>query len=970
MTVQLYAYEGTTRYELDLYPEQPIKITLSAEEITTPTQVNSSFSRQFRIPATNRNAQFFKYWYTSGVIDFDVTQKVSAEIHVDGIKYTEGQLRLIAAYDNGTSDRIDFEVVFLGETKNFSSQVGDDYMNALDCTDAAHVLSLPFLENSWLDPWSTTETYTTGDYVWWVDASYSNQTMGDTYVATATNTNSEPSLTNSNWQRLTTTARVGSPIPVRYILADRGYTYTDAGAQEPVPGQTNASEVSVDNSACQGCSETHNTAFTRNVHPLFITQFTPIIQVKYLIDKIFELTTYDYTTDSIFNEEWFQKLYVDGVAVGLPYVPNSDGLSTATTLYYTPVENFTPVEFDTVLQNNANAYNNTTYTYTIPVTGTYTFEANVEGRAQNDNDLGQPSPYAECGIYKNGSSIAQATTQTGSGGLLNFSFNESELTYTATFNTGDEVNVILSCFETDYPANVLTGQFACTLTPAQIAVNDLLKADLKIMDFLKSILTKFRMVMVPTVNNPNLFIVKPWEDYIATGDTFDWTEKLDRNKDIKMEPLFYEQASSITFIDQEDIDKTNKYNQDTFGQPFGTRRFNSNNELLSNTNEVTTEFAPTPVSQIEGLGGTGSNFIIPKLFEVGDESTDTGHDHPQHQPIVPVQRLLFWNGLAPTTSFGNQDITWHYTDGNTTKDSSDAPLVDNGVDRYPRASYLSEIPTIGTTLNLNWEKKFGYFAGNGGPASENGESVYDRYWRTYINNIYSSKARKMTAYFNLDSEDMRKLTFDDLIWIKDAYWRIQKVYDAPLGEIATIKVELIKILQYVAPISGNGAALPSDPVDQGGGTPLDTGTESETGGGESQTGGGETPVDGGGSETPVATTRYFKVAECGDLDSGPYYNVSYSGSYNIRLQTWPYDGGDLTTFEYQVAKGDAYNGYGSYICDGDPNLFTTYANGNTVANSMIIVSEYETTVAVNGVITAGYYDCADASLRTEEERLF
>ena len=223
MNVQLYAYDKTTRYELDLYPEQPIKITLSAEEITDPTQINSNFSRQFRIPATNNNSRFFKYWYTSGVIDFDVTAKVTAEIHVDGILYTVGQLRLVAAYDNGTSDRIDFEVVFLGETKTFSSQVGDGYMNSLDCIDAAHVLTLPVLENSWLEVWDPTVSYVTGDYVWWSAAIYNDPLIGDTYVATANNTNSEPTIGGANWSRVTTSQRVPNPEPVRYILADRGY---------------------------------------------------------------------------------------------------------------------------------------------------------------------------------------------------------------------------------------------------------------------------------------------------------------------------------------------------------------------------------------------------------------------------------------------------------------------------------------------------------------------------------------------------------------------------------------------------------------------------------------------------------------------------------------------------------------------------------------------------------------------------
>ena len=67
----------------------------------------------------------------------------------------------------------------------------------------------------------------------------------------------------------------------------------------------------------------------------------------------------------------------------------------------------------------------------------------------------------------------------------------------------------------------------------------------------------------------------------------------------------------------------------------------------------------------------------------------------------------------------------------------------------------------------------------------------------------------MTAYFNLDSEDLRTLTFDDIVFIKDSYWRILKVVDAPLGEIATVKVELIKLLDYVTPVG----ALQFDPAD-------------------------------------------------------------------------------------------------------------------------------------------------------------
>ena len=825
MNVQLYAYEGTTRYELDLYEEQPIKITLSAEEITDPTQVNSNFSRQFRIPATNANSRFFKYWYTSGVLDFDVTKKVASEIHVDGILYTVGQLRLVAAYDNGSADRIDFEVVFLGETKTFSSQVGDLYMNSLDCTDAAHVLTLDYLENSWLDPWNATTTYATGDYVWWSAASYNNPAIGDTYVATTASTNSEPSLTNSNWNRITTAARVGSPIPVRYIVADRGNLYEENNQNQlvvaPVPGATAASEVSVDSSAGQGFPSSHSASFTKQAHPLYLTQFTPIVQVKYLVDKIFASTEYTYTPDSVFNETWFQDLYVDGIATGFPFTPSGNGESNATTTTQVipdPSITIYPllIVFPIVQQNNANAYDSTTGIYTVPVNGVYTFEMELFGR------LDEISPLYDCeiaiAIFRNGSQVA-SDTQGGPGPFL-FDFEGNDkLVYTGSFNAGDEVQCVVRDLgagspETSEGGYIIRGRFACTSTPQQIAVNDLLKTDLKIIDWFKSILTKFRLVMVPTVQDPSQFTVKPWNDYIASGDTFDWTYKLDHNKDIKLEPLFFSQKADITFTDQEDIDQTNTYQQDTFGLVYGTRQFTSGNELLSDTQNVTTEFAPTPVSHIDGLTQIDTQFIVAKFFENGDDVI-SGHGHFTHEPIVPVQRLLFWNRLRPTTTntnnHPNQQIKWYYTDNATTKNSDQAPLKKAGIRRYPAASYLSEIPTTNTTLNLGWKKQFPYFAFPGAPSTigQLGQDVFVRYWQNYINNVYSPNARKMTAYFNLDSEDLRLLTFDDVIFIKDSYWRILKVLDAPLGEVATIKVELIKLLDYVTPI-GQGLF---DPVD-------------------------------------------------------------------------------------------------------------------------------------------------------------
>jgi hypothetical protein len=154
---------------------------------------------------------------------------------------------------------------------------------------------------------------------------------------------------------------------------------------------------------------------------------------------------------------------------------------------------------------------------------------------------------------------------------------------------------------------------------------------------------------------------------------------------------------------------------------------------------------------------------------------------------------LFWNGLRSTANLdGSNQIVWYYSDGTTTFAEQ----------LYPAVSYLSEIPATSTTLNLNWQKEFAYFELNGGPNGTDGESVFERYWREYINNIYTAEARQLTANFILDSEDLRNLTLDDIIFVKDSYWRVQKISDAPLGERSSVKVTLIKLLENV-PDVGN-----------------------------------------------------------------------------------------------------------------------------------------------------------------------
>jgi len=95
---------------LDLYETEPIKLTLSIEDITN-ADASSVFSKTFRVPATRDNNEFFENAYGIDGIDFDVTVKNQAEIIVDGAEFREGHIRLQKIYTNDDLDRIDYELL-------------------------------------------------------------------------------------------------------------------------------------------------------------------------------------------------------------------------------------------------------------------------------------------------------------------------------------------------------------------------------------------------------------------------------------------------------------------------------------------------------------------------------------------------------------------------------------------------------------------------------------------------------------------------------------------------------------------------------------------------------------------------------------------------------------------------------------------------------------------------------------------
>lgn len=687
---------------IDLYEQDPIRLTLSVEDITN-TEANSVFSKTFRVPATSNNNQFFKHAFLIDGIDYDVTVKKPAQVLVDGSEFRTGHIRLQKIYINGQQDKIEYEILFLGETRDFSSKIGDKNMCELQIPDLSHVLNTANIVESW-------QAFPQG-------GPNGGLFGGD----------------------------------VLYPLIDHGNTYVDGVAQE--------ARISV----------TASNRFTQNSHPLTPDRFKPMIRAKKVFDQIFEDAGYTYESEFL-NGDLFRRLYISafGNEAQASLNVNANSINNFEVSSDSFSEQITPVLFDIENSDEGDNFNLATGEYVVPITGSYTFEAEVWADFYTEevtfNGIIVEQVDARIEIWVNGVMNSFGADQ----------ITPANLTYSQTLslNAGDVVTLRIDPQGYD-EGYVRERVWRCVNSPGLFNPTNALDCEYKQVDFIKDILTLFRLVMSPDPFIPNKFIIEPYIDYIYTGETYDWSDKLIREKDVEIEPLFNTQSDRIEFRFKEGTDYINDYHQKAFGEPYGYLAFDSGNELLKGTRTVNVNFAPTPIARIDGADAN-STWIIPQL-----NTREAGETSLEHLPIKVKTRLLFYNGLLPA------DHDWYMVN----------PTVVS-FDTYPQVSPYETFPQTAGGLNLNWFNDIKYW----GPAvvgyQQDGITLFQKYWQSYITDLYNKFARRVTATFTLNNVDLQNFTFNDIVFVDGVYYRPEKIIDAPIGQRAPVKVQLIKAINY------------------------------------------------------------------------------------------------------------------------------------------------------------------------------
>jgi hypothetical protein len=201
---------------------------------------------------------------------------------------------------------------------------------------------------------------------------------------------------------------------------------------------------------------------------------------------------------------------------------------------------------------------------------------------------------------------------------------------------------------------------------------------------------------------------------------------------------------------------------------YGTNTYTADSDIAQGDKTIGSFFAPTPT---KGIGG-GNNIIIPHLYK-----SDAG----EKKPIKFKPRLLY---LIPDR--GTIDAV-----GGKIYVRSDTGLS-VGKTSYPTLNHLSSLPADDSTTSLHFNANKWYPYHNNFAYGYTINGLFNQYWGRYINELYDDEARVMTCNIHFDPYELPTIQLNDKIFIKDAYYRINKISGFNLSKKESVQVELLK----------------------------------------------------------------------------------------------------------------------------------------------------------------------------------
>ena len=708
----------------DLYEDEDIPLSLSVDDFKNTAEQVQSYSKAFNLPGTKRNNQIFDNL-------FEITRSDDGVIFNPYVK-TQCKLKqdgfiLFEGYlrmidIQEKRGEISYNVNLYSEVIALADVLGDKKFSDLEFEELEHSYNKTNIKNSWND---------TGTGIAYTNPNTSG--FRDDY--------STLKYPFCNWE------------------GEIRIANNPGGASGPTDGFPQLK--------------------------LLQQAFRPFINIKYLIDRIFNQADFPFTYESVFfDSDDFKKLYMDfnygskseellTVAGGYfkssadNYAPNGSYGNLQLTF---PSGNLAQVDYDTATNKITSVADGSTYTIT------YSYEIKINNVSPN------PDYSARWLLTRSGGTtqvidLVPIQTITANQvifytGTLQVTLDNADTLEPQFYSSWTSTNSIVQNFDAINPQPLSTANVSITKSNLAATSNSLLqtlRGELGQWEFFKGLITMFNLISMPDKNNPNHILIEPYNDtFIENSDSkqLNWTDKIDV-EEIKLEPLTDLKKNTIfKFVEDDDDYAFQNYKSSVGGHLYGSKKFDASAfTILTGEEEIIAE--PFAATVVRPLDLQFNDFIIPNIYS--HNSADQVSEGFDNSP-----RIMYNNGKKTLTS-----CTYYIPEQNG--------LSSENQPEFLQFSHLTDIPTIpGTTRDFH----FGACqliapVGNAVP-----DNLFNLYWLPYFNELYNPNTRTMTIKVNLTPGDISTFRFYDTVIIKNREFRVNKIDYKP-NDLATIEFILI-----------------------------------------------------------------------------------------------------------------------------------------------------------------------------------
>lgn len=740
---------------VDIDQDAPFPLTFNISDIKDLNARKGNKSKTITLPGTRNNTSLMLSVYTlsatdtisgtdSDFVDFDPSIKAEAQYYQNGLLEFNGVAQLMSCkLLNGIWS---FEITLVSDTIDYISRLAKIKVNELDWSEYNHSLT------------------------------YANQQ--DTWNGTI-QLNGSPS---SNQDSQGWTGR-----GYYYGLIDYGFTRPSASTfgVEHIPPQVFCYEIL--EKAFNYCGISWDSEFLESQLFKKLLMAYPggdlptITQAQSDNDSLF--TTEDNNTGgNIFNGSYitFVDPDIPSGFINTPFKSFADNYDcTVTQDNLSQAQTTDPLKFVAASKGLFNLKYYGDHDFNITISGNGSGAYNIKGDYR-----------VQIFIYKNNIPIAQDLLYNGTISStttsLTFSFNY-ERQFNLSVNDAITIKIGLFINSISIQRNFITSATTSFQIQSNTANLDIVKQqqtlsaggtvfldaflpDMTCDNFFKGLVTAFNLYVKPSNADPTIMEIEPLADfYNASGDAIDWSAKLDRSSEIKIEPTINFSSKNYNFNFEQDDDYWNTRYLDDVQEQYGSFLIQSQSQFAVSDTNFKLPFSQKLLARIpETSPGAYTDLIVPRSFQVKFNEDGTSLiEKKKGKPFI-VQL-----GGLRTGAWTHRDET-----------GTDHAEVD-----YPYVGHLNSLDS--PTFDFNFGVPDYVFWSTTTYTTNN---LY-MYHEKFIKELISRFGKQVSCSIMLRPSDINSLDFRNLINIDGVVYRLLKINDYQSGKNVPTTVELIRIIE-------------------------------------------------------------------------------------------------------------------------------------------------------------------------------